>query len=55
MLQLVLGRTSRLFSFDTTRAARKTKTSEGDTQTHRQQGDLISFFLYFKNKENRLK
>jgi hypothetical protein len=25
-----------------------------DTQTHRQQGDLISLLLFFPNKENRL-
>jgi hypothetical protein len=27
---------------------------EGDTQTHRQQGDFISLLLFFQNKENRL-
>jgi hypothetical protein len=27
----------------------------GDTQTHRQQRDLISLFLFFQNKESRLK
>jgi hypothetical protein len=27
----------------------------GDTQTHRQQGDLISLILYFQNKESMLK
>jgi hypothetical protein len=26
-----------------------------DIQTHRQQGDFTSLFLFFKNKENRLK
>jgi hypothetical protein len=27
----------------------------GDTQTHRQQGDLKSLLLFFQNKESRLK
>jgi hypothetical protein len=27
----------------------------GDTQTHRQQGELISLLLFFQNKESRLK
>jgi hypothetical protein len=27
----------------------------GDTQTHRQQRDLISLLLFFQNKESRLK
>jgi hypothetical protein len=27
----------------------------GDTQTHRQQGDLICLLLFFQNKESRLK
>jgi hypothetical protein len=27
----------------------------GDTQTHRQQGDLISLLLFFQSKESRLK
>jgi hypothetical protein len=27
----------------------------GDTQTHRQQGDLIRVLLFFQNKESRLK
>jgi hypothetical protein len=27
----------------------------GDTQTHRQQGDVISILLFFQNKEVRLK
>jgi hypothetical protein len=27
---------------------------EGDSQTHRQQGYLISLFLFFQNKESRL-
>jgi hypothetical protein len=31
------------------------KLIEGDTQTHRQQGDLISVLLFFQNKENRLR
>jgi hypothetical protein len=26
-----------------------------DSQTHRQHGDLISLFLFFQNKESRLK
>jgi hypothetical protein len=28
---------------------------EGVTQTHRQQGDLISLLLFFQNKESKLK
>jgi hypothetical protein len=28
---------------------------EGDSQTHRQHGDLISLLLFFQNKENALK
>lgn len=27
---------------------------EGDTQTHCQQGDLISLLLFFQNRESRL-
>jgi hypothetical protein len=31
------------------------KLMRGDTQTHRQQDDLISLFLFFQNEESRLK
>jgi hypothetical protein len=31
------------------------KLLEGDTQKHRQQGDLISLLLFFKSKESGLK
>jgi hypothetical protein len=31
------------------------KLIRGDTQTHRQQGDLISLLLFLQNKESRLK
>jgi hypothetical protein len=30
------------------------KLIEGDTWTHRQQGDLISQLLFFQNKESRV-
>jgi hypothetical protein len=30
------------------------KVDEGDTQTHRQHGDLISLLLFFQKKESRL-
>jgi hypothetical protein len=39
----------RLLSFDMTRAAQKTrKKIGGDTQIHREQGDLISLLLFSK-------
>jgi hypothetical protein len=31
------------------------KLIEGESQTHRQHGDLISLLLFFHNKESRLK
>jgi hypothetical protein len=34
---------------------RHSQVNKGDTQTHRQQGDLISLLLFFENKEIRLK
>jgi hypothetical protein len=47
ILQEVLGRTNRLISFVTTWATQKRKI-RGDTRTHRQQVDLITFLLFFK-------
>jgi hypothetical protein len=35
--------------------SRHLKVYWGDTQTHRQQGDLISLLSCFQNKESRLK
>lgn len=52
--QEFLGKPNRLLSFDTTRTTQKTKKLWG-TQTHRQPGGLISYLLFFQNKENRLK
>jgi hypothetical protein len=31
------------------------KVDRGDSQTHRQHGDWMSLFLFFQNKESRLK
>jgi hypothetical protein len=35
-------------------AFRHSKFDVGDTQTHREQDDLISLLLFFKNKESKL-
>jgi hypothetical protein len=53
LLQEFLAKTNRLFSFDMTRTAQKTKKLGGNTD--RQQDYLISFFLVFRNKEIWLK
>jgi hypothetical protein len=34
---------------------RHSKVYRGDSQTHRQHGDLISLLLFFQNKESMLK